>query len=49
MHLQPVFAGCPAHVRGLSESLYARGLCLPSGTGMSEEDLERIIACVSVR
>ena len=41
MHLQPVFAQCPVYMSGLSESLFTRGLCLPSGTGMSEEDLER--------
>ncbi|MEK7446491.1 MAG: DegT/DnrJ/EryC1/StrS family aminotransferase, partial [candidate division NC10 bacterium] len=46
MHLQPVFAGCPAYVNGVSESLFTRGLCLPSGTGMSEADLERVVACV---
>ena len=41
MHLQPVFAECPAYLNGVSESLFTRGLCLPSGTGMSEEDPER--------
>ncbi|MDP2626762.1 MAG: hypothetical protein Q8Q58_07640 [Candidatus Rokubacteria bacterium] len=45
MHLQPVFAGCPAYASGVSESLFTRGLCLPSGTGMSEQDLERVIGC----
>ena len=41
MHLQPVFAQCPAYVSGRSESLFTRGLCLPSGTGMSEQDVAR--------
>jgi len=42
MHLQPVFAGCPAYVNGTSESLFNNGLCLPSGTRMTSEDMERI-------
>jgi dTDP-4-amino-4,6-dideoxygalactose transaminase len=46
MHLQPVFAGCPAYVSGASERLFARGLCLPSGTGMSDEQLDRVAAGV---
>ena len=46
MHLQPVFAQCPAYLNGVSESLFARGLCLPSGTGMSEGDRERVVGCV---
>ena len=45
MHLQPVFAHCPAYVNAVSESLFTRGLCLPSGTVMSEEDLERVVTC----
>lgn len=42
MHLQPVFKNC-AHVGGkVSESLFAQGLCLPSGTSMTREDIERV-------
>ena len=37
MHPQPVFARCPAYLSGVSEALFARGRCLQSGTGMSEE------------
>jgi dTDP-4-amino-4,6-dideoxygalactose transaminase len=44
MHLQPVFAG---HVfwkgrEAVSEQLFAQGLCLPSGTAMTEGDLDRV-------
>ena len=46
MHLQPVFADCPAYVTGVSERLFAMGLCLPSGTGMREQDLERVVGRV---
>lgn len=42
MHLQPVFADCPAYVNGTSETLFNNGLCLPSGSAMNEDDLGRI-------
>ncbi len=42
MHLQPVFAGCPAYVNGTSEKLFADGLCLPSGSNIDEDDRRRI-------
>lgn len=43
MHLQPLFAGARRRVDGTSEGLFARGLCLPSGSGMTDEDVDRII------
>jgi pyridoxal phosphate-dependent aminotransferase EpsN len=46
MHLQPVFAGFDAVGGRVSEDLYARGLCLPSGSSMSADDLERVIGVV---
>jgi len=42
MHLQPVFENCPAYVNGTSEAFFRNGLCLPSGTNMTENDMERI-------
>jgi dTDP-4-amino-4,6-dideoxygalactose transaminase len=42
MHLQPVFSSCPAYVNGTSEKLFHIGLCLPSGSNMSETDRQRI-------
>ena len=49
MHTQPVFSGAPAYVNGVSEHLFSRGLCLPSGPWVTDEDVERvareIIAC----
>ena len=44
MHLQPVFAGCPAFVNGTSEALFTNGLCLPSGSNIDAEGRERIAA-----
>ncbi|MDG1572743.1 aminotransferase class I/II-fold pyridoxal phosphate-dependent enzyme [Robiginitalea sp. M366] len=43
MHLQPVFSGAPAFANGTSETLFARGLCLPSGSNLTAEDLGRTL------
>lgn len=43
MHLQPVFAQAPAYVNGVSEALFGRGLCLPSGPCVSEDDVRMIV------
>lgn len=42
MHKQPVYANNPAYVNGVSESLFAKGLCLPSGPYVSDEDVHYI-------
>jgi len=42
MHMQPVFKDAPGQLSGVSEKLFKNGLCLPSGTNMSAEDMERI-------
>ena len=44
MHQQPVFANAPARLNGVSDDLFERGLCLPSGTGMTDGDVERIVS-----
>lgn len=44
MHLQPVFKECKSYLNGVSEDLFNRGLCLPSGTNMSIADLERVVS-----
>ena len=46
MHLQPVFKDCKSYVNGVSEDLFQRGVCLPSGTNMKTADLERIIRVI---
>jgi len=40
MHLQPVFKAYPFYGDGLSEQLFNDGLCLPSGSNLSQEDLD---------
>lgn len=42
MHMQPVFQGALRTDCGTSEALYQRGLCLPSGSGMSADDVNRV-------
>ena len=42
MHMQPVFEKCRHYSDGTSADLFDRGLCLPSGSSLTEEDLNRI-------
>lgn len=42
MHLQPVFANCPFYGGKVSEELFEKGLCLPSGSNLKEDDKGRI-------
>ena len=46
MHLQPVFKDAATVGGRISEKLFAQGLCLPSGTAMSDSDLSRVIAVI---
>lgn len=48
MHLQPVFAKAPAYVNGVSETLFAQGLCLPSGPMVTDEDVDRIVEIIRI-
>ena len=43
LHLQPVFETAPRFLNGVSEALFGRGLCLPSGPCVSEEDVRYIV------
>jgi pyridoxal phosphate-dependent aminotransferase EpsN len=46
LHLQPVFAGCEVVGGAVSADLFHRGLCLPSGSNLMLEDLDRICQIV---
>ncbi|MCK0136971.1 DegT/DnrJ/EryC1/StrS family aminotransferase [Arenibacter sp. S6351L] len=46
MHLQPVFLDCKSFVDGTSEDLFQRGLCLPSGSNLQQEDLDRVVEII---
>lgn len=43
MHLQPLLQDAPAYINGISEGLFKQGLCLPSGSNLSDSDRERIM------
>ena len=47
MHKQPLFKDCLHFTDGTSEALFDKGLCLPSGSNLSTEDLERIVSLIS--
>jgi len=42
MHLQPLYQEAPIYGGAVCADLFARGLCLPSGTAMTETDLRRV-------
>lgn len=42
MHLQPVFADCPAYLNGTSEELFSKGLCIPAGPWVEAPQMRRI-------
>lgn len=43
MHLQPVFSGAPYYGEQVAETLFNNGLCLPSGSNLTEADRQRIV------
>lgn len=46
MHLQPLFAGCKVVGGDVAEQIFDRGLCLPSGPGLTDRDQDRVISIV---
>jgi dTDP-4-amino-4,6-dideoxygalactose transaminase len=44
MHLQPVFASNVSYGGEVSARLFERGLCLPSGSALTDEDQDRVVA-----
>ena len=46
MHMQPVFKACRMRGGAVSEDLFARGLCLPSGSSLAPEEQERVMDIV---
>lgn len=47
MHLQPVFKDYPYYGSGVSETLFETGLCLPSGSNLTDSDRKRIASVVN--
>jgi dTDP-4-amino-4,6-dideoxygalactose transaminase len=47
MHLQPIFAESQVFGGKVSEQLFTNGLCLPSGSTLSQEDRDQVITAVT--
>lgn len=46
MHLQPVFADAPYFGNGVSDNLFMRGLCLPSGSSLTDDQIDTVIDAI---
>ncbi len=50
MHLQPVFAGCRyfthSEAQSIADEKFAQGVCLPSGSSLTEDDQDRVIEVI---
>ena len=46
MHRQPLFAGCEVRGGRVADEIFWRGLCLPSGSSMTDADVDRVVAGV---
>jgi dTDP-4-amino-4,6-dideoxygalactose transaminase len=46
MHLQPFFSGCRARGGAVSEALFADGLCLPSGSSLTDQEQDYVVSKV---
>jgi dTDP-4-amino-4,6-dideoxygalactose transaminase len=45
MHQQPIFSSSKSYLNGVSDNLFENGLCLPSGSNLTEEEFSRIFDC----
>jgi len=46
MHKQPVYANAPAYINGVSEEIFKKGMCLPAGPCVSDDDIRYIVQCI---
>lgn len=47
MHMQPVFKDTVSYTNGVSEHLFKHGLCLPSGSNLTQHDLDRVLQIIT--
>lgn len=47
MHQQPIFKKAPSYLNGVSDDLFEKGLCLPSGSNLTEIELNRVISTIN--
>jgi dTDP-4-amino-4,6-dideoxygalactose transaminase len=45
--MQPVFSNCAFYGDGTSEMVFENGLCLPSGSNLTDADLERVFTIIN--
>ncbi|WP_421976495.1 DegT/DnrJ/EryC1/StrS family aminotransferase [Roseivirga seohaensis] len=46
MHLQPLYKDCAYYGNGVSDELFTKGLCLPSGSNLTTVELERVVVAI---
>ena len=46
MHQQPIFKDAPQYLNGVSDDLFEKGLCLPSGSNLTDDDLNRVSSAI---
>ena len=46
MHQQPIFSSSKNYLNGVSDNLFDNGLCLPSGSNLTEHEFSRIFDCL---
>ena len=46
MHQQPVFKDYPHYLNGVSDELFEKGLCLPSGSNLTDDELHRVATAI---
>lgn len=46
MHMQPVYADAPYYGGDVSDKLFDRGLCLPSGSSLTDDDIRRVVESI---
>lgn len=46
MHMQPVFADAPYYGENVGETLFNHGLCLPSGSSLTDDQVHRVVDCI---
>lgn len=46
MHQQPVFKNAPSYINGISDELFKKGLCLPSGSNLTDIELNKVVSTI---
>lgn len=47
MHQQPIFKNSPNYLNGVSDELFEKGLCLPSGSNLTDAELNRVVSAIN--